>query len=329
MGKPDPVKRTVQYWRLVDARDRKGQKEMDWNEILGPFLNKRQRHLIGGKEYSGTVKLVKIKPEWQRAFDISDVPGVTLPPNPTHTYGIVLAAEKDYVPNQEELSSGDQKAMTLAGEDWSPVDNLFVWHLPFGNMIGVLAESTSSSRAGKYADWLTKATKDKYQDPEFAWAAVPVIDQSRTDLFKTTRRITSFVYAGYIGSEVHDAVGIRDLFLGPKKKNPGAIRIEIKASLVRGKSHPDLDEGIILDLFQENFGSLEGDVKKAQITLPGGNDEPPSEIDLLHHRLTRKTKVELSLGATSAFTLVSAVGAIVESFLLDRADLLRLRSSPN
>lgn len=84
---------------------------------------------------------------------------------------------------------------------------------------------------------------------------------------------------------------------------------------------------MILDWFSKTFGSLDGAVDKAQVTVSAAGDRPVSEVDLLHHRLTRKTRVTLATGTTRAFTSMSALGAIVSAFQLDRADLQRLRFS--
>ena len=97
---------------------------------------------------------------------------------------------------------------------------------------------------------------------------------------------------------------------------------------MRGKSSV-ADQQRILDWFNQNFGSLQGDVEKAQVSIAAHGDVPATEVDLLHHRLTRKTLVHIATGASRAFTASSAVGAIIEAFTVDRADLLRLRNDGN
>jgi hypothetical protein len=326
MAKRKEVSRTVQFWRLVDARDGSLVDEVDWDDILRGLRSGHQRFNLEGREHDGAVVSVSVPHEWKAWLSLDDVPNGRQPANDEITYGVVLAADKDYVPNQQDSGSGAQRPMRVDGDNWSAVDNLFVWHLPFGNMIGVLAESTSSSRAGKYAEWLTKATRGRYTgDPGFAWAVHPVIDKARAAMLQRADGLKAFVYAGEMGQAVAEASGARAIFSGPGRSQPSAIRIEVKASLVRGKSAPHTDERVLLDWFNETFGSLDGDVNKAQVTLAASDDRPASEIDLLHHRLTRKTKVPLALGATRSFSSVSAVGAIVSAFGLDRAELLRLR----
>jgi len=325
MAKRNDVPRTVQFWRLVDARDGALVEEVDWDAVMRHLYGHRHTFGLEGREHAGTVVPINVVEDWADALALNDVPDGVPRENEALTHGVVVAAGKDYVPNQENVGSGSQKPMGLEGDNWSPVDNLFVWHLPFGNMIGVLAESTSSSKAAKYADWLTRATRSLYDDPDFAWAARPVIDKARANLLKKANGLRSFVYAGEMGAAVNEATGAKAVFVGPNKKQPTALRIEIKASLVRGKSAPHEDEQVLLDWFTSTFGSLEGEVSKAQVALPASDDTPASEVDLLHHRLTRKVRVPLALGTTRAFTAMSAVGAIVDAFDTDRAELLKLR----
>lgn len=326
MPRKKTVPRTVQYWRLVDARTGKRVKEFDWDDLVRRFVANRVDYQIDGRSQAGTSYTLNVTTAWKAALSIADVPKAVPSQNAAVTHGLVLASAKDYVPNQEHTKSGAQQAMQLAGNDWEPVDNLFVWFLPFGNMFGVLAESVSASRAATFADWLTKATRHLFTDPSFAWEARPVIDQARAKMLKSAKGLKAVAYAGEFGTAVHDASGVKTLFGGGSQNVPGALRIEIKASLVRGKSTHG-DEQIILDWFNKNFGSLQGDVAKAQVTTTGNQSTPPTEIDLLHHRLTRKTEVQIAMGATRAFTPLSAVGSIIDAFVQDRDDLLRLRKS--
>lgn len=324
MAKRPVVQRTVQYWRLVDSRDGALVSEVDWEEILRSLQDTRRTFVIDSREHAGTVYTVEVPSGLEEAFDFTGHSDIAGPTNPSVTMGVVIAAGKDFVPNQENATTGIQKPMALDGDGWEPVDNLFVWHLPFGNMIAVLAESTSSSRAAKYADWLTRATRHRYtEDPDFAWGVHPVIDQSRAAILDKASGLRGFVYAGEIGEGVVDAKGAKAIFVGPDK-TPTAIRIEIKAGLVRGKSSHE-DDKTLLEWFNQTFGSLEGTVSKAQVAVSAPGESHATEVDLLHHRLTRKTQVPLAVGTTRAFTPMSALGAIVSAFGEDRTDLLRLR----
>ncbi len=325
MARKSHVSRTVQYWRLVDARTGARIPDLDWDKILRRFVGNRTRYTFEGREHAGTAYPLDVPHEWSDDLDVSRIPNAVARQNSAVTHGIVLASGKDYVPNQENTRSGAQKAMQLDGEDWEPVDNLFVWFLPFANMFAVLAESVSASRAATFADWLTRATAAEFKDPDFAWAARPVIDQARVAMLDHADGLKSVIYAGEFGNVVNDASGVKALFRGPTN-SPGALRIEIKATLVRGKSTPG-DDRIMLDWFNQNFGRLDGHVEKAQVVTTAEADMPATELDLLHHRLTRKTQVRIATGATRAFTPLSAIGSIIEAFSIDRADLVRLRAN--
>ncbi|MFE1644120.1 hypothetical protein ACFM35_00890 [Microbacterium sp. P01] len=298
--------------------------DQDWDAVLRRFVGNRTRHTIDGREHAGTAYPIDVPHEWSDALDVSHIARAVPRQNQNVTHGIVLASGKDFVPNQENKSSGAQKAMQLDGDDWEPVDNLFVWFLPFANMFGVLAESVSASRAATFADWLTRATAADMSDPDFAWLARPVIDQAQLARLASAHGLRAVNYAGEFGTAVNDASGVRALFRGPNRA-PGALRIEIKATLVRGKSTHG-DEEIMLQWFNDNFGALQGQVEKAQVTVAQA-DTPAAEVDLLHHRLTRKTQVRIATGATRAFTPLSAVGSIIEAFVIDKDDLVRLRAS--
>lgn len=329
MAPKNYVRRTVQYWRLVDARTSLNAPEVDWHTVITKRLyGKRHTFDLEGREHAGTVMALNVGDAWTDAFDLSDVPKAPPLLDPETTYGIVLAAGKDYVPNQANVSDGSQAPMSLNGDEWEPVDNLFVTFLPFGNLIGVLAESTSSSRATKFVDWLNRATAGMWAETDFAWAVRPVVDPSRANLLGQAHGLKSAVFAGELGSQVNPASGIRDIFFPSDDDAPNVqqIRIEVKASVVRGKSGPE-DEQAILDWFNDNFGSLDGAVDKAQVTIAPSDSTGPTEVDLLRHRLTRKSNVMLATGASRAFAGKTAVEAIVDAFVLDRADLLRLRNA--
>ncbi|MEJ6490665.1 hypothetical protein PQI23_13145 [Leucobacter sp. USCH14] len=84
------------------------------------------------------------------------------------------------------------------------------------------------------------------------------------------------------------------------------------------------DQAELLRWFNESFGDLDG-ATKAQAVVAADEHLPRTEIDFIQQRLTRKTKIPIELGLTQAFTPMSAVGAIIDAFVKDRADLLRLR----
>lgn len=326
----DAIPRTIQWWRLVDARNGNAVEESSWHQVFADLHEKQHKYPVDGRLQTGKIRALQVENRWASGLDIEDLDGAIVPTDPTTTYGVVLAGAKDYVPNQINTSSGDQQPLGLAGDGWEPVDNLFVWFAPFGNIFGVMAESVSAARANTFAQWLTLAMRDNgllnVNDPEFAWGVHPVIDKQQAARLKTAKGLRSMSFAGLFGNNVNNASGLKRIF-GRQNTTVGALRIEVKVSRVVGHSKPG-DEEAILNWFNEEFGSLEGAVTKAQVTVEEdkGPDVPMNEIDLLHHRLTRKVKVKLAPGATRSFEASTAIGEIVAAFCDDRKDLARLRS---
>lgn len=316
------IKRTVQYWRLVSGETGEALPESDWEAFLMRLVANSSEHDVDGIKLVGKAYQMGVGDTWKQSLSVAELDDARVPYNSEVTYGLVLAAQKDFVPNQQNTNSGAQMALQLKGDEWFPVDNLFVWFLPFGNIIGTLAESMSSARASKFADWLTKETRNVTGVEEFSWAVKPVIDEERALILNRASGLRSFKVAGSIGTMVTESSAVRTLFQG-RRTEPKAIRIEIKASLVPGQSG-DEDEVQLLDWFNDKFGSLEG-VNKSQVVVAADGNVERTELDLLQQRLTRKTSIPLGLDRTNAITVVSAVGAIIEAFIQDRHDLERLR----
>lgn len=242
--------------------------------------------------------------------------------------GIVLSVAKDYLPNQEKMNSGKQQPVQLAGEEWQPVDNLFVFHLPFGNIIGVLAESVSSARAGKYAQWLNRFFIDQRMldknDPNFRWGLLPVLDDETREKLDHATKLKAFTYAGSIGERIGTpSKSLKSLFSSPARE-PNGIKIEIKVSLEK----QELSQGDgerLLDWFSSSFGDLQG-ASKAQVKTVQPNGEI-NEVDLIQQRLTRKKEIPLGDAAVKVITARDAFNAIHGACVADFDDLYRLRST--
>src|SRR4051794_21571344 len=86
------VKRTVQYWRLVDARDGSLQAEIDWHDVtVRHIYGANPSFLIDGRAHRGTAISIPITTFWSSSFDLRAVTGAPPLPDPTTTYGLVLA----------------------------------------------------------------------------------------------------------------------------------------------------------------------------------------------------------------------------------------------
>lgn len=327
---PTTISRTVQYWRLVDGQDHSVVSDFDWCSFFEERVTKRYQQQIDNRGHAGTIRVItgSAWSDFESRFSTEDS---NESDDESRTYGVVIAAEKDFIPNQEESNSGNQAPMSLKGETWEPVDNLYVWHLPFGNLIGVLAESVSSSRASKYASWLSRYMRSEEAFPEgkgndFQWAAIPVIDEDRAKKLKNVTGLKSAVFTGIIGAG-EPQNNLLSVFTGPRNP-PNSIRLEVKASLVKGRSD-DSDAAEILQWFKDAFGPLDGtpasNIKKAQVTTDPEDGESPTEVDLINHRLTRKRKIPLADETTRSITADVAFDAIIGAANLDAKDLYRLR----
>jgi hypothetical protein len=329
-SRPKTLPRTLQYWRLDNVLDTSGLPETDWPGILAALHGRPHKLTVDGQELTGTIKALNVPSENREDLRTDDARHAPEIADRTTTYGIILAGNKDYVPNQQHRDTGAQQAMDLAGEKWDPVDNLFVWFCPFGNFFGVISESVSSPRPAVFAEWLTKVLIREglvaLSADKFALEASAVIDKERSSFLNRAGGLKSVNVAGNIGSLVVDASGVGKIF-GGSSERLGALRVEIKVSTVRGVSSEE-DERTLLDFYNETFGPLAGDMLKAQVKTSSDYqaDIPPTEIDLLHHRLTRSTNVRLTNGATRAFEALTTLQQIVSAFGKDRSDLLRIRN---
>lgn len=328
--RPKTLPRTLQYWQLTNIHDSSGLPDTDWPNVLGSLHGRPHKYHVDGQELTGTIVALAVPEENQDDLRTDDLRGALAISDRTNTYGIILAGNKDYVPNQQNRHTGEQQAMDLAGDGWDPVDNLFVWFCPFGNIFGVISESISSPRPTAFASWLTKVLLKEglssLSEDKFLLDAVPVIDKERSAFLNRTGGLKSLNVAGNVGSLVRDASGVGKVF-GGRSEQIGALRVEIKVSTVRGISSEE-DERKLLDFYNETFGPLSGDMLKAQVkTTPDYQaDIPATEIDLLHHRLTRSTNVRLTNGITRAFEALTTIQQIVSAFGKDRKDLLRIHS---
>ena len=320
------IERTVQFYVIVDEQGNPLESQEWVTELskLGSAI--REKEEIDNRPYAGEIVEVPIKTEWHNSLLKFNGERDHHPANPEVDAPrmVVLAAAKDYIPNQRNNSSGKQQPMVLSGSDWDPVDNLYIWHLPFGNMIAVLAESLSSARAGRYATWLSRKLQWKTNDDrKMEFGIVPVIDESRRSLLKSADGLTSFLFTGELGSKVStEGAGLKTIF-GGGKTIPKGIRIQIKASLVRGKS--DLgDQKTLLSWFGDTFGSLEGATNaQVKVVSPSGD---LTEVDLINQRVTRKTHVAMSMSANRHFSDTAAGQAIIGAYLEEYQDLYRLQS---
>ncbi|MGP5725878.1 hypothetical protein ACTXOR_08820 [Arthrobacter rhombi] len=328
MAAPKTVNRVIQYWQILEGSEHNRFDELNWFHVLGILHGQPRRAYVEGRELTGVVSAVDV-PEQLQGFLATVPDGAPSSPDSTTTYGLVLSEPKDYVPNQQQRSDGAFQSMELAGAGWDPVDNLYIWFCPFGNMFATLAESNSSPRAGIFAAWLSKVLADlaplkpNADGSSRDLFAEPVIDKDRIGIMDTVHGLRNMTVAGHVGQTSVPARGIAQMF-GGQSTVQGALRVEVKVSLVRGISGED-DQEQLKGIFDHLYSDRAGDVLKAQVTTAPEDELPATEIDLLNHRLTRSTKIPLRLTETSAFEAPPTFRRMITAFGQDHKDLLRIR----
>lgn len=335
MAKKKTLSRTVQYWRLVDARTEQWVEDYDWENFLRKMYqkpNSKNEFEIDGIPISGKIHSVQAS---SYSLLTSRLKQIALPYeyNEDSAFTVVLSSSKDYTPNQKNSSTGDQAPMRLDGDEWEPVDNLFIYHLPFANIIAVMAESVSSKRAKVYAEWLNRVMLEQglfEDDPNFRWTAKPVVDPHAIEKIKDAERLKSVVIAGEFGDQVKKELSPISSILGQKfSKNIDGIRLEIKISTVRGHGSQE-DEERILEWYEETFGSFQklsdSSPTTARVTAAKNGDDPSyTEVDLLNQRITRKRTVALNYEGAAVINYSSATEAILDATVNDFETLWSLR----
>ncbi|MDK8496845.1 hypothetical protein QP920_10365 [Corynebacterium marquesiae] len=333
MAKKNSLSRTVQYWRLVDARTEKWVDEYDWENFLRQLYKKDDfdnEFDIDGIPLSGKIHSVKASNYSLLTSQLSqyDLPYVY---DEDSAFTVVLSSSKDYTPNQKNSDTGNQAPMRLNGDEWEPVDNLFIYHLPFANMIAVMAESVSSKRAKVYAEWLNRVMIQQglfKNDPDFRWTATPVVDPHAIQKIKNADRLKSVVVAGQFGNQVKKELSPLSSIFGQKlSKDIDGIRLEIKVSTVRGHS-TQADEEKILDWYDDTFGSFQqlsdGSATTARVTA-AENNSSYTEVDLINQRITRKRSVALNHDGAAVISYSGATEAILDATANDFETLWSLR----
>lgn len=319
------LKRTVQFWRIVDAKDGQPLKEdYDWRKIFADIYGKSSPSFfetdLEGRKFLGQVVTLGDK-----ATDL-----LHSGPNPEfgdkgscQHFGVVLAGDKDYVPNQQNKQSGDQQPVGL-NEGWEAVDNSFVWHLPFGNMFAILLESQSSGRANRYAAWLTRYLHKNniMLDQKMSFAAAPVIDRDVIERARKATGIKAVALRTSLGKASTADNPINRMF--KSRSNYYDVDVEVKIITRRGRSRQE-DEHENLEWFQENLGDLPEFSKAVVKTVD--SEGTVDELNLLKERLSRKQNIILdtSRSAADAINKDSVFPAIAEAFIKDYHDLRDLK----
>ena len=287
------IKRTIQYWRIVNAKDSSPlSDDYDWCEIFDNIEHNPFSKQIMDREHVG--KIVKLNNDFDSVINEKRIIcGRSLAQQ--KNYGIILASNKDYIPYQQNGETGDQSPVVL-NEGWDAVDNSFIWHLPFGNMFAILFESTSSSRPKRYASWLTQLLKEEgiFDDPECVLSAEPVIDQNAIRRIKNAKGLRSVVIRTGYGKDASSSP-LAKMF--STEQTFDNIEIEMKVKVKRGKKYV-ADEVNILNWFQNSIGNNIADLSKATVNIVDASGEN-TEINLIKERLSRKKDIQINQNVTA------------------------------
>lgn len=319
------LNRTVQFWRIVDARDNQPLKQdYDWAAIFRDLYGKTSPLLfeadLEGRKFLGQVVKLGNKATEILHHELTHLYGSK---GSCQHFGVILAGDKDYVPNQQNKQSGFQQPVGL-NEGWDAVDNSFVWHLPFGNMFAILLESQSSGRANRYAAWLTRFLRQSgiITDPQLSYKAIPVIDHDVVDRARKAKGIKAVSLRTSLGSASSANNPVSRIFAS--HRNYHDVDIEIKITTRDGRSRQE-DEQENLEWFRENLGDL-AEFSKAVVKTVD-NEGTIDELNLLNERLSRKQNITLdaSRSAADAINKDSVFPAIVKAFVEDYRDLQDLK----
>ncbi len=206
--------------------------------------------------------------------------------------------------------------MQSRGNQWDPVDNLYVRFLDFGNCVAVLRESTSSPTITTLAKWLTK-------DATFGdthWIAQAVIDPEARARILRAGRIRE---VGVIASAA-DLAGQDGGLLSTLSSLDqfGDVMVELRIFTETGGDHQA--EQARLSRFASNIlrSPLEAALRKGHVKTVAEGSEAAASIDMIRDRITKGLPVQLSRGHDRSIRAEAACAALDDAIDADE-DLLR------
>ncbi|MFC5369824.1 DUF6731 family protein [Arcanobacterium bovis] len=302
------ITRTIKYWALVDAETREpfpcGKEEHapQWNDYFQHYCGEIVSKIIDHREITG--KVVDITEIINTINIDAAIPSFA----DLIKYGIVISADKDYIPNQHDGIHGDIQPVKL-NDGWNAIDNTFVWHLPIGNFIAILGENQSSVRATKYAAWLTHYLRqlpaEMNIDKNKQLAVVPVYEKEINRRIREAHSAKKIEVTFPVGANTAKSTNIFDsagfIFSGKKEDEPYQyLEAKISISVKRGRSSSK-DEQKVLELVQATVHDLENiDSAKAKIIDSNGVTR---DLDLFNEHLTTKTSILLGDEQTSPISI--------------------------
>ncbi|GAA1280925.1 hypothetical protein GCM10009609_51130 [Pseudonocardia aurantiaca] len=282
------LKRTVAFWRLVQAPDLTPLGDVDWPafmaEVAEDARNGRSRHAIDNSEITGTTY----------TRDLVD--------------HLVLTKTRDDMPRQQHRNTGTLADMSTTGDGWEVIESTFVKFLEFGNVFGLLRSQPTAPSPQAVARWIN-ATKIL----NVQLAVEPVIDPDRWRHMHDGGGLTYLEFAGPSVVLDRDVSGPLDHFLHPARYATGKIAMKFTVSKARtpedSRQRRDLylaAEELVRTIGLENLNKA-----KVRVFDEDNRGIKAESIDLIQHRFTIKRTISLDRGERTSVSEQSAFDAII------------------
>lgn len=330
--RPQTLKRTITYWRLVDHEKTTIVPEFDWDAFVRSISV--TRHRIVERVVTGVSWAVE-NPD-PEAFMHPAANDVFSRLDDETIMGLVASIDRDYLPAQQ-YEDGSQKPMPV-DDGASPTVNSFLWFLPYGNFFAYMQEDRTAVSATTMAIWISKILRDSGQLPYgcHGLKAVPVIDNESRRRLESATALKSVMLSGEVSSATN---GVFNDILNGGPSFHGGYGIQIKLTPKRrkdpqGEFHHDKEA--LLRWFEDVFGRMTGEANfgglQAAKIRAEGPDVPSNEFDIMQHRLTRKRDVEIRSADEEDLkhATLAPLAAFKQLYLAaaeDHSDLVRLRHS--
>jgi hypothetical protein len=290
MAATRPLRRTVAFWRLINAADNSPMAQIDWPTFAAAVdhraRNGRSRHTIDDAEITGRIY----------TRDEND--------------HLVLTRNRDDLPRQQNRATGDVADMATTGEEWSVIESSFIAFLRFGNVFGLLQSQNTAPSPQAIAKWINST--ELLGDTKVAVEAV--VDPSRWQLLREAGSVSLLEFSAASTVLDQPVTGPLNYLLGPARI--GNVKVSVKVNAGRSRTST---------LARQQRRTLYRAVEELALRVGAENldhvkvttfDEDMSglkagSVDLLKQRFTMKAKIRLSSGTNSSVSELSAFDAIM------------------
>lgn len=290
MAETRPLRRTVAFWRLVNAANMNPIAEIDWPAFLisvdARARSGRTRHTIDDAEIAGRV----------HTRDETD--------------HLVLTRNRDDLPRQQNRSTGDVADMSTTSQEWSVIESSFIAFLPFGNVFGLLQSQNTAPSPQAIAKWINVTGLLG----ETKVAVEAVVDPKRWELLRAAGSVSLLEFSAASTVLDRPLSGPLDYLVGPARIGNVEVSVKVRASRsrtsvdARDRRHTlyEAAQELALQIGAENLDRVK--VTTFDEDMAGLK---VGSVDLLKQRFTMKAKIRLSSGSNSSVSEVSAFDAIM------------------